>query len=209
MSDPGEKAPLIVGVCLINDIDHTHSHTLTAITLPPSHLALPLPNLRPLIKTSLLPSLSNRSFSFISSHDWEINVAMETTATIEQVKQVSVPLMSHSKIQRSHVEKFSYILQVFQTKHTQFASYSLAHSLVLVWLPMERRPSVPLGFICCATDLPLTQLMNKLQEQLPELHATLVAMGYSIFDNNGWPIGQSQEAMFSLAEVTLSTARYL
>ena len=77
--------PLIVGVCLVNDTDHAHSHNLTTITLSPSHLSKHLVELRPLIKSALPSSLSNHQFSFISRHGWEITVAMETTATIEQV----------------------------------------------------------------------------------------------------------------------------
>ena len=83
MSD--EEAPLIVGVCLANDVGPTHSHPLTTITLPPSHLSHSLTELRPLVTSSLPPSLRGRAFLFLSHHGWEIATAMESGAKIQQV----------------------------------------------------------------------------------------------------------------------------
>lgn len=85
--------------------------------------------------------------------------------------------------------------------HTHSIVIQLSQSQPRIGLVAEGSPPVPLGFISCEVGIPLPQLHGEIQRQLPSLYSTLVATGYSLLDNNGWPIGRHQETEFSLAEV--------
>ena len=98
--------------------------------------------------------------------------------------------------------RFLFLSQVFRS-HTYSICVRLSHPHPRIGLVAEGNPHVPLGFIFCDVGIVLTQLHCEIARQLPVLYRALVAMGYGLLDCNGWPIGQEQEAMFSLAEVVV------
>ena len=85
--------------------------------------------------------------------------------------------------------------------HTHSIVIQLSRTRPRIGLVTEGPPPAPLGFISCEVGIPLPHVHGEIQHQLPSLYSALVATGYSLLDNNGWPIGRHQETEFSLAEI--------
>lgn len=80
-------------------------------------------------------------------------------------------------------------------------SIRLSYPQPRLGLVAEGHPLIPLGFIFCDLEQPLSHLSRELQAQLPSLHRSLTATGYSVLDSNGWPIAREQEHLFTLTEI--------
>ena len=90
--------------------------------------------------------------------------------------------------------------QVFRS-HTHSIVVKFSSPRPRIGLVTEGPPPVPLGFIHCEVGIPLPDVHREIERQLPLLHSALVATGYTLLDDNGWPISASQEQFLSLVDV--------